>query len=296
MQHKKPRIAALSTTLAIIGMANTSLLAQSNLAAVRIKNGEAIAFLGDSITQAGARNATGYCKLVMRGLALHGVKARMIPAGVSGHKSNQMLKRLDKDVIAKKPQWMTLSCGVNDVWHRKRGVKLPEYRRNIKAIVERAQAAGIKVMILTSTMIKEDPKNELNRQLAAYNAYLRDLAKAKGCVLVDLNAAMQAALIKGPKRPRGNQLTTDGVHMNALGNIMMALGVLEGFGLGAQHLEACRANFEAIPRSCRLRLTRTLSAAQFRKLQRLAGARGISVDALLAPAIDAKLAELLGSR
>ena len=71
-----------------------------------------------------------------------------------------MLARLDKDVISKKPQWMTLSCGVNDVWHFKlklgkrtfQGVGLEDYKKNIRAIVDKAQAAGIKVMILTSTM------------------------------------------------------------------------------------------------------------------------------------------------
>jgi hypothetical protein len=30
-----------------------------------------------------------------------------------------LLARLDAEVISKKPQWMTLSCGVNDVWHFK---------------------------------------------------------------------------------------------------------------------------------------------------------------------------------
>ena len=49
-----------------------------------------------------------------------------MPAGISGHKSDQMLARLDKDVLSKKPQWMTLSCGVNDVWHGPRGVPLDE--------------------------------------------------------------------------------------------------------------------------------------------------------------------------
>ena len=87
-----------------------------------IKSGESIAFLGDSITAGGARGPAGYCQLVVRGLALAGVQAKMLPAGVSGHKSNQMLARLQRDVLAKNPDWMTLSCGVNDVWHGKNGV------------------------------------------------------------------------------------------------------------------------------------------------------------------------------
>ena len=52
--------------------------------------------------------------------------------------------------------WMTLSCGVNDVWHGERGVPLSAYKKNITEIVEKAQAAGIKVMILTATMIGEE--------------------------------------------------------------------------------------------------------------------------------------------
>ena len=73
----------------------------------------------------------------------------IIGAGISGHKSNQMLERLERDVLSKKPDWMTLSCGVNDVWHGAKGVALPEYQKNITEIVDKAQAANVKVIILT---------------------------------------------------------------------------------------------------------------------------------------------------
>jgi lysophospholipase L1-like esterase len=76
-----------------------------------------------------------------------------------------MLARVDKDVIKKKPQWMLLSCGVNDVWHGKRGVALPDYKKNITAIVDKAQKAGIKVVIMTASMIREDAKNQFNTTL-----------------------------------------------------------------------------------------------------------------------------------
>ena len=56
-------------------------------------------------------------KLVIAGLAANGVEVEAAPAGIGGHKSNDMLARLERDVLSKKPQWMTLSCGVNDVWH-----------------------------------------------------------------------------------------------------------------------------------------------------------------------------------
>ena len=84
------------------------------------------------------------------------MKIQIIPAGVSGNTSKDMLARLDKDVLSKKPQWMTLSCGVNDVWHGVNGVPLDQYKQNITSIVDQAQAAGIKVVILTATMIGEE--------------------------------------------------------------------------------------------------------------------------------------------
>src|SRR5579864_5497936 len=157
-----------------------------------VKDGEKIAFLGDSITQ-GGMGPTGYVTLVIQGLKANGVHATAIGAGVSGHKSNDMLARLQRDVIDKKPEWMTLSCGVNDVWHGAKGVPLDQYKQNITQIVEKAQAAGIKVLILT-TMITENPEEPNNQKLAAYNDFLRELAKEKKCLLADLNGAMQKDL------------------------------------------------------------------------------------------------------
>ena len=204
-------------------------------AEIPVKDNQKIAFLGDSITAAGAKPG-GYASLVIAGLKANGVTAQMIPAGISGHKSNQMLARLEKDVLSKKPDWMTLSCGVNDVWHGARGVPLEDYKKNITQIVDQCQAAGVKVMILTATMIKENPDSPENQKLAAYNDFLRGLAKEKNCLLADLNAEMQAAVAKKDKDMKGNVVTTDGVHMNPAGNRMMAVGVLKGFGLGEEQI------------------------------------------------------------
>ncbi len=210
---------------------------------VAVKKGQKIAFMGDSITAAGRRK-DGYCELVIRTLNSRGLEVSAQFAGISGHKSNQMLARLEKDVLNHNPDWMTLSCGVNDVWHGARGVALEPYKQNITKIVDTAQAAGVKVMILTSTMIKEDQSNDLNQKLLPYNKFLKELAKEKDCLFADLNADMQAALKKFPAdAPKGKQLTGDGVHMNSLGNQMMAKGVLKAFGLSDKEIAAAEASW-----------------------------------------------------
>ncbi len=245
--------------LAALGIFASGASAEKTASSLAVKNGDTIAFMGDSITAGGVKK-DGYVTLVMEALKNEGLDVSSVPAGVSGNRSNDMLVRLDKDVISKKPQWMTLSCGVNDVWHFKlrlgkrtfQGVPLEDYKKNITAIIDKAQAANVKVMILTATMIGEDPERELNKNLIPYNDFLREIAKEKHCLLADLNKDMQEALKKIPdvkgkakmfgepdyKRDIANKLTTDGCHMNKLGNIMMAKGVLRAFGLSEEKIAA----------------------------------------------------------
>lgn len=215
-----------------------SMLAITAFAAesVKVNDGDRIAFLGDSITQYG-NGPVGYVNLVMKGLEVAGVtNAVKIPAGVSGHKSDNMRGRLQKDVLDKHPQWMTLSCGVNDVWHGARGVPLDAYKTNISNILDRCAEAGVKVVVLTATMIGENPNNVNNRRLAAYNDFLREEAAARSLPLADLNADMQALLKTYPPEVKGNKLTADGVHMAWDGNRMMARGVLRAFGVPEEAL------------------------------------------------------------
>ena len=211
---------------------------------ISIKNGEKIAFMGDSITAAGRRPG-GYCQLVLAALKDQDIEVTPVFAGIGGHKSNQMLARLEKDVLRHKPDWMTLSCGVNDVWHGERGVDLASYKKNITEIVDKAQVAGVQVVLLTSTMIREDQSNDLNQKLLPYNQFIKALAKEKKCLLADLNADMQAALKTFPAdSPKGKQLTSDGVHMNKAGNIMMARGVAGAFGLTNRQLDQSAKNWK----------------------------------------------------
>lgn len=252
---------------------------------VLVQDKQGVAFMGDSITQAGADTPVGYVRLIVSGLAANGIVVTPVPAGISGHKSNDMLARLDKDVLSKKPDWMTLSCGVNDVWHGERGVTLDKYKENITAIIDRAQAAGVKVVILTSTMITEKQTDPNNQKLVAYNDFLRQIAKEKNCPLADLNAEMQAVVsaetqAAGGKAP-GNFVTADGVHMNPRGNEMMAIGVLRAFGLNDAQLDKARNAWLEIPRSSTVDARNMITLKQFKQLSRLARERGISVQALV---------------
>jgi lysophospholipase L1-like esterase len=234
MKFASLRISHLATALLLA--ITLTLLTNTATATPLVKSGEKIAFLGDSITAAGWANPKGYVRLVIAGLKANDIDTQPIPAGISGHKSNQMLERLQRDVLDKNPDWMTLSCGVNDVWHGAKGIPLDQYKTNITAIVDRCQAKGVKVMILTATVIGEDLQNDNNKKLAAYNDFLRTLARKKNCPLADLNKVFQQALKNSPPKD-GHILTVDGVHMNSDGNRLMAQVILQTFGLDRAQLK-----------------------------------------------------------
>lgn len=259
-------------------------------AGILVKSGESVAFLGDSITAQGASAPSGYVRLVESGLAAQGVKITVIPAGVSGHKSNQMLARLENDVLNKKPDWMTLSCGVNDVWHGEKGVPLDAYKTNITAILDRCEKAGVKVVILTATQIKLPVTNAENTKLEAYNAFLRETAQARNLPLADLNAAMAA-----DQAANNRVLTTDGVHMNLFGNLMMAKGVLSAFGLDDKQVASAYDSWAKVPDLYQSPARVKLSLKEFAALETVAAKQNKSADALIADLATAAIKDALAN-
>lgn len=203
-----------------------------------------IVCLGDSITEQGGQPG-GYVNLLQRTLmALYPAQQfQVINAGISGHKATDMQARFQRDVLSKNPDLVTISVGVNDVWHGfydnhpagdgPRGVPLPLYREKILEMVDGAKAAKAKVVLVSPTLIHEDLTGPENAKLDTYVTEMRSIAKERGCAFVDLNANFKAIVAAYQKRAgrTANLLTTDGVHMNAAGNRVMAYGILRSIGV-----------------------------------------------------------------
>jgi lysophospholipase L1-like esterase len=209
-----------------------------------VKSGQKVVFMGDSITGMGWGDTGGYIHLVTLGLDTLGVKIDPIPAGVGGNKSDDMLARLKTDALDKKPDWLLLSCGVNDVWSRK--IDLETFKKNITSIVDQAQAAGIKVMILTPTPIYELGVSEFSK-LSDYVAWEVQLAHDRKLPVADENAAYFAYLKAQPSDPDNCLLTVDGVHPNPDGHQILATTILEAFGVTPDQMAKVKDAWNAMP-------------------------------------------------
>lgn len=290
---------AMNKLLFSISLAAAATLTPALLADPMVQTGDRVAFLGDSITQYGASNPAGYVKLVVSGLSINGIAVDPVFAGVSGDRSVDMLGRLEADVLAKKPAFMTLSCGVNDVWKGKDGVSLEAYQANITQIIERAKAAGVRPIILTATMISENPDEETNRQLAPYNEFLRDLAAERNLPLADVNARMQeeVRMARASNAPRWNRnfyLTCDSVHMGPRGDQMMAECVLRTLGLNDDQLSKAKLAWQEIPEAIHVEWKRNITLKEYDALSKKAAAENLSFVDYLNREFDQTVSTLLG--
>jgi lysophospholipase L1-like esterase len=193
-----------------------------------LQRGDRIVFLGDSITAGGVREG-GYVTLIGQGIARHhaDLEIEIIGAGISGNKVPDLQKRLQSDVLDKKPTLVVIYIGINDVWHwnRDAGTTKEDYEAGLRDIIGRCRQAGARVVLCTPSVIGErtDGSNPFDEMLDQYAAISRRVAAELSCPLVDLRKRFLEHLKQhNPDNAERGVLTTDGVHLTAAGNRLVA--------------------------------------------------------------------------
>ncbi len=188
-----------------------------------------VLFFGDSITEAGA-NAGGYIRLIEAILSKQNLSNQyeLVGAGISGNKVTDLYLRMEEDVLKKKPDIVVIYVGINDIWHKRlnaTGTDFVKYAEFYEAMVKKMQSAGIKVIVCTPSVIGErkDFSNEQDGELNMYSNWLRYYAKINQIPCVDLRTLFTNYLIaNNPKNEEQGFLTSDRVHLNAVGNQFVA--------------------------------------------------------------------------
>src|SRR5687767_12058874 len=96
------------------------------------EQGQRIVFIGDSITDCGRRDAfapdgNGYFSLVRAFVTARYPDLGLTweNRGIGGDTTRHLVARWEQDVVALKPDWLSVKIGINDVW-RKYGEKAHE--------------------------------------------------------------------------------------------------------------------------------------------------------------------------
>jgi len=156
-------------------------------------NGETavrVVCFGDSITgvyyHTGGRRA--WCDMLGIALGKTYPKAQiqMTNAGISGHTTSQGLRRMEKDVLAHKPQLVVVMFGMNDVVR----TKAEEFEANLRTIVRRCRESDAAVVLCTPNSVYPNPTRPMTR-LAQFAQIVRDVATDMSVRLADCFAAYE---------------------------------------------------------------------------------------------------------
>ena len=91
----------------------------------------------------------------------------------------------------------------------------------------RIQDAGAQAVLVTPTVIGEDTNGDPNQILAGYVAAMERIGQRRMTRVAPAHADFLLTLRAGQAAVPDFRLTTDGVHLNAVGNARMALTILE---------------------------------------------------------------------
>lgn len=184
-----------------------------------------VIFFGDSITQMGVWKK-GYIDVLKK--SLDTTKFELIGAGIGGNKVYDLYLRMEDDVLNKKPDLVFIYVGINDVWHKlgaKTGTDYDKYLKFYQALINKIQATGSKVVLCTPTVIgeKKNNANEVDADLNKYADGVRGLATKNNLPLCDLRKAfVDYENANNTEDKEKGILTTDRVHLNDVGNKLVA--------------------------------------------------------------------------
>ena len=215
-------------------------------------NSTKIVFLGDSITAAGVYDkeiaqpygdtfvypiATGFITLLNENV---GEDVELIGKGVSGDKVSNLLERYKKDVLSLNPDIVFIYIGINDVWHKYdfgTGTDIIFYENGLKKIIGDLKNQGARVVLCTPTVIGEnrgaftlvnkfkdiETMEIMNGDLDAYSDVIRKLSSELNTDLLDLREIFINYISQNNPNNEPSGITTyDGVHLNDLGNKLIA--------------------------------------------------------------------------
>ena len=215
---------------------------------MRFKSGQTILFAGDSITDCGrdplgeptqwntgSGLGRGYVSLVHAWISSSNPQnlVRVINSGVSGRTVRELKATWPQEVIARKPDWLSVFIGVNDVWRQFDGptrteiqVSLEEYSETLDELLAttRPQLAGL--VLVTPFMIEPNPQEPMRARMDVYGAEVKRLAKKYDAILVDVQAAFDRVC----KHRHPMEISWDRIHPATFGHMVIARAWLEAVG------------------------------------------------------------------
>jgi len=183
-----------------------------------------VLILGDKQSTAGGRTG-GWCHMLMDGL---NSGREMVTYGMFARYNKEMtvsdLLGGFRQGAKNKPRYVILQAPRGDAVL---ATPLGKYRQQVEELIDVSGQNSVRPILVTIAVQDNDPAGELSRKLEPYNDVLRDIARAKGVPLADINQAMAKQYAADP----AVRLTYDGERFGHQGAILMAETLMRAMGL-----------------------------------------------------------------
>jgi lysophospholipase L1-like esterase len=207
--------------------------------------------VGDSITEAG-RDASGnptpwspnvglghgYVTLVDACLgAFHPeLMIRVINAGVDGNTILDVAARWKRDVLKRKPDWISLMIGINDVWRQFDQPRVVEshvpsgvFEKTLNLLVVQAKDRVRGIVLMTPFMVESNRLDAMRSRMDEYGSIVKRISRRHRTLCVDTQLLMDAVT----EHTHPMSLAWDRIHVNYVGHLLLARAFLDA--VGARH-------------------------------------------------------------
>ncbi len=215
------------------------------MGSMKLEHGKKLLFIGDSITDCdrqrpdgeGLFGATGkgYVTLVDAFLqsSYPELGIRVVNMGVSGNTVRDLASRWETDVTDRKPDWLSVMIGINDVWRQfdtpfitDWHVLPEEYETTLRELVRRTQPSVSGLVLMTPFYLEPNRSDAMRARMDQYGAIVRKIAEEHGTLFVDTQAAFDKVL----KTLYPGTLAWDRVHPTQAGHMVLARAFLNAVG------------------------------------------------------------------
>jgi lysophospholipase L1-like esterase len=185
-----------------------------------------LVFAGDSITDSGrdrddaASLGDGYVSLIAQAVADRG--ETVVNKGISGNRAVDLESRWD-DILAARPDVLTVYIGVNDMWRRFDAddpTSAEDFEATVAGLLQAARDAGVERILLIEPYfvpVRDDQVSWLD-DLNPKRDAVRRLAERFDATLVELHDTVTAAAAEHG----ASAIVPDGVHPTPQGSAIIA--------------------------------------------------------------------------
>ncbi len=210
-----------------------------------LQKNDTLLFIGDSISDydrkrpvgEGLFNAWG-TSYVANAASLLGcmypeLSLRIVNMGIGGNQIRDLDARWQQDVLDRKPDWVSVLIGINDVWRQFDSPYMPEthvppdeFEATYERLVAKTLPAVKGMILMTPYFMEPNRQDPMRAMMDRYSAIVRRVADRHGLCFVDLQAAWDALFV----HMHPCNIAWDRIHPNQTGCMYIAKQFLKGIG------------------------------------------------------------------